>query len=87
VKIRQIEYSPEFLKKWRKVPQEVKDKAIEKEKLFRQNCFHSSLKTHKLKGQLSYQWSFSINYRWRIVFYLEGDKAIFTTIGTHRVYR
>ena len=57
------------------------------EKLFTENCFHSSLRTHKLKGELKDQWSFSIDYHWRIVFVLEDDKAVFTTIGTHKVYR
>jgi len=87
VKIRQILYSPEFIKNWKKVSKEIQKKATEKEKIFRQNCFHPSLKTHKLKGQLANLWSFSVDYHWRIVFYLEGDKAVFTTIGTHKVYR
>ena len=87
MKIRQIIYSPEFIKNWRKVPKNIQKKAIEKEKVFIENCFHSSLRTHKLKGELKDQWSFFIDYHWRIVFVLEGDKAVFTTIGTHKVYR
>ena len=87
MKIHDIYYSPEFLKQWRKIPRNIQNKAKEKEQLFREDCFHPSLKTHKLKGTLSDQWSFYIAYHWRIVFYLEGNKAIFTTVGTHGVYR
>ena len=87
MKIKSIQYSPEFIKRWKRVPKNIKQKAIVKEKLFRQNCFHPSLKTHKLKGELSYQWAYSIDYHWRIVFYLNGNKAIFTTVGTHSVYK
>lgn len=87
MKIREIIYSPEFIKGWKKVPKNIQKKAIIKEKIFKENCFNPLLKTHKSKGRLSYQWSFSVDYHWRAVFVLEDDKAIFTAIGTHRIYR
>lgn len=86
MKISEIEYSPEFIKNWKKTPKHIQKKAIAKEILFKANCFHPTLKTHKLKGELKYLWSFSIDYHWRIVFHLEGSKAIFITLGTHKVY-
>lgn len=87
MKIREIVYSPEFIKNWKKVPKNIQKKAAEKEKLFKENCFQPTLRTHRLKGRLNYQWSFYVDYHWRIIVVLEGDKAIFTTIGTHKVYR
>ncbi len=54
--------------------------------LFVINPFDSSLKTHKLSGQLKDLWSFSIGYNLRVVFYFTKDKpkrAVFVDIGTH----
>lgn len=86
MKIAEILYSPEFIKNWRKLPKTIQEKAIKKERLFKQDAFSSQLKTHKLAGNMSHLWAFSIDYHWRIVFYLEKGKAVFVTIGTHRVY-
>lgn len=87
MKIAKVIYSQEFIKKWKKVPRQIQAKANSKEKIFKVNCYNPSLKTHKLKGELNFLWSFSVDYHWRVVFYLDGNKAVFTTIGTHSVYR
>ncbi len=87
MKIKNIEYTPEFIKNWRKIPKTIQNKAIVKEKLFREDYFHKSLKTHKLKGKMDGFWSFSIDYHWRIVFLLKEDQAVFITIGTHGIYK
>ncbi|OGY29907.1 MAG: hypothetical protein A3F33_01765 [Candidatus Woykebacteria bacterium RIFCSPHIGHO2_12_FULL_43_10] len=82
-----IYYTPEFTKLWKRLPKEIKDKAIKKEKLFRQNPFHSQLKTHKLKGVLEEFYSFSIDYHWRIVFHFRSTEVYFDSVGTHSIYR
>lgn len=87
MKIAEIIYTPQFIKNWKRVPKQIQQKAVTKEKLFKDDCFHATLKTHKLKGELNFLWSFSVDFHWRIVFYLDGNKAVFTTIGTHRVYQ
>lgn len=83
-----IIYSKKFAKSYKKLPQKVKLTAEEKEEIFRQDLFDKRLKTHKLKGELSEFYSFSVSYHWRIIFHLEEkDIVVFDNIGTHEVYR
>jgi mRNA-degrading endonuclease YafQ of YafQ-DinJ toxin-antitoxin module len=52
-----------------------------------ENAFHSTLKTHKLKGDLANCWACSAGYDLRIVFEFvphEGAEAILLqSVGTH----
>ncbi len=83
-----IEYSPKFAKQFKKLPKEVKESAIECEKLFRVNPFDPKLKTHKLHGTMKDYWAFSISYSYRVGFtFVEGNLVRFHTVGTHSVYR
>ncbi len=51
---------------------------------FIQNPFDTRLKTHKLSGKLKDDWSFSVEYDLKVVFYFAGSqKAVFTDIGGH----
>ena len=55
-------------------------------KILEDNPFHTSLKTHKLKGKLSSCYACSINYEYRIVFKLcesELNCIELLNIGTH----
>jgi mRNA-degrading endonuclease YafQ of YafQ-DinJ toxin-antitoxin module len=88
MKIKKIIYTPQFEKSWKKLPIKLKKKAVRQEKLFRQNFFHSSLLTHKLKGKLKKYWSFSLDYHTRIIFrFLKKSEVLFVDVGTHEVYR
>jgi len=55
--------------------------------LLAENAFHSTLKTHKLKGDLADSWACSASYDIRIVFEFvehEGTEAILLqSAGTH----
>jgi addiction module RelE/StbE family toxin len=82
-----IYYSKVFKEKWDKLSQSVKDVAIEKQKIFKDNPFHPSLRTHPLKGKLKGLWSISVNTQYRIIFQLEGDEVVFISIGKHDIYR
>ncbi len=46
-----IIYSPIFLKKYKKLSNQIKKLSEEKEQLFRKNPFDLQLKTHKLHGK------------------------------------
>ena len=84
----EIEYSPRFQKRFKKLPKEVQEKAIICERLFRKNPFDPKLKTHKLHGTLKEYWAFSISYEYRIGFtFLTGQVARFHDIGTHDIYK
>lgn len=82
-----IKYSPTFFKGLKKFPKNQLKFLDRKEKIFLENPFDPRLKTHKLKGELSEFYSFSVSYHWRIIFHFESDTVIFDAIGTHEVYR
>ena len=51
---------------------------------FADDPFDPRLRTHKLSGELSDLWSFSITYDVRVIFYFTGeDNAVFVDIGSH----
>ncbi|MBI2042107.1 MAG: type II toxin-antitoxin system mRNA interferase toxin, RelE/StbE family [Candidatus Nealsonbacteria bacterium] len=82
-----IFYSPEFKRKYKRLPLEIQRKAEEKEIIFRNDPFDSRLKTHKLHGRLGDFLAFSIDERCRIIFtFLEKDKVKFYAIGGHEIY-
>lgn len=86
--LKKVKYSPAFLKGFKRFPKNQLKFLAQKEKIFLQNPFDPRLKTHKLKGELSDFYSFSISYHWRIVFHFESDNiVVFDMIGTHEVYR
>jgi len=82
-----IYYSRDFKKQWRSLSEEIRDIAIEKEKIFKENSMHPSLRLHPLKGKLKGMWSISINMQYRIIFQLEGENVVFVSIGKHDIYR
>ena len=87
MKIRSVYYSSHFEKAFKSLPLNVRKQAIEKEKIFLENCFDKRLKTHKLKGRLENYWSFSINYSYRILFeFSEQNEVGFIDVGTHSIY-
>ncbi len=84
----EIEYSPKFLKQFKRLPKKIKENAILCEKLFRKNPFDPKLKTHKLHGEIKEYWAFSISYNYRIGFtFIERDLVYFHAIGTHGIYK
>jgi mRNA-degrading endonuclease YafQ of YafQ-DinJ toxin-antitoxin module len=84
-----IFYTAKFAREYKKVSSKIKQKAEKREVLFRKNPFNAILKTHKLHGDLSEFWSFSIDFRYRIIFELNEDQttAVFYSIGDHDVYK
>ena len=83
-----IEYSPEFIRRFKKLTPELKSKAVEKEKIFRKDHHDPRLKTHKLSGKLTGRLAFWIDFRTRVIFSLVDSKlALFHSIGTHEIYK
>ena len=82
-----ILYSPEFARRYRKLPLDIKKKTESKEMIFRNNPFDSRLHTHKLHGSLSDFWAFSIDERYRIIFaFMDKGAVKFYAIGDHSLY-
>lgn len=86
-----IVYKARFLRQFKKLTPALQQEAKEKIELLKEDIQHPYLKTHKLKGRLQGWWSFSVNYKDRIVFQYEeykGEKAIaLIAIGDHAVYQ
>jgi len=86
--IKEIHYTSRFVKKLRKLPKHVTKQAILKEKIFRKDPLHPSLRLHELKGKFRGCWSISVSMNYRIVFKRQknGD-VLFVSIGTHDLYK
>ena len=84
-----ILYSSKFAREYKKLPNNIKDIAEQQEILFRKDPFNPKLKTHQLKGKLSGFLSFSIGYKYRIIFEFSQNKdiAYFHSIGDHDIYQ
>lgn len=84
-----ILYEKSFLKEFKKMPKKIQVKLIYLEDIFRVNCFHPSLHTKKLQGELKHFYSFRITRDYRVVFELVSkDEAAFIA-AKHRkdIYR
>ena len=82
-----IYYSPEFVRRFKKLSNELKLKALEKEKIFRKNYRDPRLKTHKLSGKLDGRLAFWIDLKVRVVFSFVSPKLVyFHSVGGHDIY-
>ena len=82
-----ILYKPAFVRAYKKLPTDLQDEIKEKIEIFKKNPNASNLKVHKLKGRLKDFWSFSVNYRYRIIFIKERENYVLLVVGDHDVYR
>lgn len=85
----EIIYSSKFAREYKKLPKDVKALAEEQEIIFRKDPYDQRLKTHKLKGKFDGFLSFSIGYKYRIIFeFAKNRKTVyFHTVGDHDVYQ
>jgi mRNA-degrading endonuclease YafQ of YafQ-DinJ toxin-antitoxin module len=83
-----IAYTPNFVRQFKNLQKDLMEEAFEKINLFKNEKNHRILKVHKLKGRLSSRYSFSINYKYRIVFIFTTKKeTVFLAIGDHDIYK
>lgn len=84
----QIAFAPSFAHEFKKLEVDLQEEAHSKIILFKDPQNHKLLKTHKLHGKFSDCYSFSVNYKMRIVFQYEAkNRVIFLAIGDHDIYR
>jgi mRNA-degrading endonuclease YafQ of YafQ-DinJ toxin-antitoxin module len=83
-----IIYTTEFRRLFKKLPMDIKEEALKREKIFRVDPFNKKLKTHKLSGKLKGCWAFSVSYQKRIIFEFGTDGIIyFHSVGDHNIYK
>ena len=84
-------FSPQIIKELKiiKQKQPLLFRKIQKQlKIFRIDVKHPSLRTHKLKGNLSDTWSITIEGNIRFIYTIKNKEAIFFKLGNHdEVYR
>lgn len=86
-----IIYTASFIRELKRIEEKNSDlleEILEKIELFGDRKNHRKLRTHKLHGSLSGYWSFSVNYKFRILYRpVSRDQVILHDIGDHEIYR
>lgn len=83
-----IIYASKFAREYKKLPKQIKDSAQDRERIFRNDPFDPVLDTHKLHGRLKEFWSFSVGFRYRIIFEFAADGVVyFHSVGDHDIYQ
>ena len=86
--VEQVFYSKHFVKELKKLPKPIVAVASQKEKLFRLNPLHPSLRLHALHGNLEGLWSISLNAGYRMIFERQANGDIlFISVGKHDIYK
>ena len=82
-----IFYTKKFEREYKKISKDLRLKTESREVIFRKNPFNIILKTHKLSGRLEGFWSFSVDFKNRVVFEFIDEKTVFFhSIGNHDIY-
>lgn len=82
-----VHFLPIFIRHFKKLDSGIQEEALEKIELFGDAKNHKLLKIHKLHGPLAGRYSFSVNYKTRIVFsYINKKEVVLLAIGDHAVY-
>ena len=83
-----VHVAPDFEKTFLRLPKQIQRLATRKDRWFRKDAFDPRLRTHKLKGELSGYWAYSVNREYRVLFRFIGPlEVIYYDIGTHEIYR
>ena len=70
-----------------KLEKDLVDEVLYKIDILQNYSEHAALKIHKLHGKMKGMWSFSVNYKIRIVFEYESqDEIVLLAIGDHSIY-
>lgn len=79
--------SKQFIRQFRKLNPHLKEEVLEKLELLTDSKNHRSLKVHKLNGKLAEKYSFSVNYKIRIIFSYPAPNEVFLLlVGDHDLY-
>ncbi len=79
----EIELHRTFIKQFKKLPREIRNKFIERKNIFRLEPFHPLIHNHELSGEWIGHRSINITGDYRALFREEKGIIIFVSIGTH----
>lgn len=85
----EVEFTPLFVRRIKKLPVNLQEEVFEKIELFSQSGNHPSLKVRPLHGRFSGAYTFSVNYKYSIIFEYSHKKTVATLLdfGGHDVYK
>jgi plasmid maintenance system killer protein len=84
----EVYFKASFIRQYASLEPALQEEVKEKIALFADRRNHRQLRVHKLEGSLAGRYSFSVNYRYRIVFaYLSKTEAVLLAVGDHDVYK
>lgn len=79
-----IRYAPTFVRMYKKLANSLKEEVKDRISLFKVKENHQKLKVHKLQSSLENIYSFSVNYKIRIVFEYENTETVnLLYVGSH----
>ena len=82
-----VAFTHKFIKTFEKLPAALLEEALQRIELLKDKNNHKALKVHKLHGPLTGKWSFSVNYKIRIIFsFYTKEEIVLLTIGDHKIY-
>ncbi len=83
----ELVYAPIFTRQFNKLPKNIQEEVLEKIEVFKNPAQHQYLKVHKLHGKFRNFYSFSVNYKYRIIFnFATKDEVNILAVGDHDVY-
>jgi len=84
-----VAFTPQFRRQFKKLQKLLQEEALEKIEQFKNTEHHPALRVHKLTGRMEGRLSFSVNYRYRIVFMWEkqNESAILLAVGDHSIHQ
>ncbi len=87
-KLLSVGYASSFVREFHKLEAALRKEVRFTIEEFRDRNNHTQLDVHKLHGRLKNRLSFSVNYKYRVVFEWEGkDGAILKAVGDHDIYK
>lgn len=80
-------FVPSFVKQLKKLEPALQNEVVEKLELLQYDKNYKTLRLHKLNGRLKDRWSFSVNYKYRVLFQkLSKDTILILAVGSHSIY-
>ncbi len=83
-----VSYKPTFIRQYNSLENDLQEEVVLKIELFKDKNNHKALQVHKLHGRLKDCYSFSVNYKIRIVFnYASKKEAVLLAVDDHDIYK
>lgn len=83
-----VSLAPQFMRRFKKLDPQLKTEAREKISLFATDPQNPLLHAHALTGRLKGLYSFSVNYKTRVIYQpLNDTEVVLLAIGSHDIYK